>query len=233
MRTVVGGMDDWGGLDLSAALAEGKKAFPTLPLHLVAHSVGSLLVGAAEGADCLSKMVFFGPHTGYWRDYGSRWRWILYLIWHVLMPAATRTFGYFPGRLLHLGEDLPRQAALDWAARKQPQLVRTKLQQQRFGPLLSRFGKVRAQTLAMSITDDAFAPPEAGRRLLQLYPNLSLVEHEAITPRSVDAPRLGHFGFFRRPYCFFFWSRALEWLLPSVTSVSLPLTASRHTFLAR
>ena len=72
--------------------------FPICRLAAVAHSVGTLLIGAAPGATKLARFVFLGAHTGYWRDYHAKWRVPLFLTWHVLMPAVTRLVGFFPGR---------------------------------------------------------------------------------------------------------------------------------------
>jgi predicted alpha/beta hydrolase len=213
LRKLKAGMDDWAVQDLGAALAEARAAYPQLPLSAVAHSVGTLYVGATPDAQRLSKLVFFGPHTGYWRDYGPRWRWLMRVVWHGVMPAVTKRVGYFPGRALRLGEDLPSQVALDWAARRQPEMAATPDSARRFGPALSRYGETRADTLALSISDDAFAPPAAARRLLSLYPNLTVV-HETITPASLGCRRLGHLGFLRRPAGEFFWRRAAAWLIP-------------------
>jgi hypothetical protein len=34
------------------------------------------------------------------------------------MPLVTRVVGFFPGRMLHLGDDIPRGVALQWAGRR-------------------------------------------------------------------------------------------------------------------
>jgi predicted alpha/beta hydrolase len=212
LRGFDAGMDVWAKYDFSAAVATAHAAYPGLPLAAVAHSVGTLYVGGAADSARLSRLVFLAPHTGYWRDYGRRWRWLLYLTWHVFMPAVTRRVGYFPGRALGLGEDLPKQAALDWAGRRQPEVAHTPDEVARFGPGLARYHETRAETLALSISDDAFAPPAAAQRLLANYPSLHVV-HETVTPASLGLRRLGHFGFLRRPAGEFFWERIADWVI--------------------
>src|SRR5262249_4914865 len=198
--------------DLGAALALAHGTFPQLPLEALAHSVGALLIGAAPEAVRLSRLVFFAPHTGYWRDYAPRWRWLLHFTVHCLMPAVNKIVGYFPGRALGLGEDLPAGIARDWAGRRQPEFFIVG-DSRPIDELLGRYTNVRASTLALSVSDDAFAPGTAARRLLALYPNLT-VRHEVVTPASVGSRRLGHFGFLRRPAGEAFWERAAAWLLP-------------------
>jgi predicted alpha/beta hydrolase len=154
------------------------------------------------------------------------------------MPALTRMCGYFPGRVLRLGEDLPRQAALDWAERRQPDLVANADQRRRFGPWMTRYERPKAATLALSVTDDAFAPPAAAERLLAMYPNLS-VERRVVAPADVGARRLGHLCFIRRDTGPFFADLAADWLFdrtslrdashgrPRSEAVGLPVPATR------
>jgi len=221
IRELRAGMDHWAGLDFAAALALARTRYPDISLSVVAHSVGTVFVGAAPDSAHISKIVFFGAHTGYWRDYAAKWRWALFLVWHVFMPVVTKLFGYFPGRMLRLGGDLPRQAALDWAARRQPQIVKNPEDQLRFGKLLSRCAATRANVLVLSISDDAFAPPAAAARVLSLYPNVVSV-HETVTPESLGFRRLGHLGFLRKASGEFFWRRTSNWLLPPESTSKPP-----------
>lgn len=216
LRRMTSGMDDWAVRDIGAALTLAGSTYPEATLGVVAHSVGTMLVGAASGAARVSRCVFLGAHTGYWRDYHARWRVPLFLVWHAFMPAVTRTVGYFPGRALRLGEDLPRQVAHDWARRRRPALIRSRRDEQRFGPYVARYAEFRAATLSISITDDAFAPPPAAERLLAMYPNLAATR-ESVTPAKLGVKRLGHFGFLRRPAGEYFWQRAGDWLMPPAT----------------
>jgi predicted alpha/beta hydrolase len=213
LRGMASGMDDWAFHDLGAAVALAGDTYPDLPLSVVAHSVGTLMIGAAHGAARLSRSVFIGAHTGYWRDYHAKWRWPLFLVWHAFMPAVSRIVGFFPGRALRLGEDLPRQVALDWAGRLRPALVRTQEDERRFGPYLHRYAEFRAETLVLSISDDAFAPPEAAERLLAMFPSIVAVR-ETVTPASLGQSRLGHLGFLRRGPGKHLWPRIADWLLP-------------------
>lgn len=214
VRKVQSGMESWAEYDVGAALDAARAKFPNGPLNVIAHSVSTLFVGATPQAKGLSRLVFLGPHTGYWRDYGRRWRPLLYLTWHVFMPAMTRLFGYFPGRVLKLGENLPPRIAFDWAGRRQPGLIGTPDDDRRFTRLLAGFRDIRAEALALSVSDDAFAPPEAAHRLLGMYPGLE-VTHRVTSPAALGRSRVGHLGFLRRPTGVFFWRQAAEWLIPT------------------
>jgi predicted alpha/beta hydrolase len=212
LRGFKAGTEDWGQLDFGAALAKARAVFPDQPVQVVAHSIGALLVGAAPDASRLERLVFFGPHTGYYGDYLLRWRGLLYLVWHLMMPLVTKFVGYFPGRSLHLGEDLPREFALDWSRRTQPGFLTTADDRQRFGAILERYREVHARALVFSVADDAFAPPAAGKRLIAVYPNI-VATHEIIRPAAMGRRRLGHFFFLRRSKATEIWERTAAWLL--------------------
>ncbi len=212
LKGLQAGIDDWGCSDLGGALAHARTEFPGVAPRAVTHSIGAILLGAPPEAQGIDRVVLLAPHTAYWRDYGGRWRWLLYLTWHQLMPTVTRLVGYFPAKALGLGEDLPRAFALDWARRRQPDLMPTEHERRRFGAILARFDRMTAQALAISVADDAFAPPAAARRLLALYPNMPVVQ-ETVTPADLHRKRLGHMAFMRRSTGPYFWDRIAAWFL--------------------
>lgn len=212
LRGLEAGIETWGRDDFGAALAYALSTFPELPLGVIGHSIGNLMIGAASDAPRISRIVMMAPHTGYWLDYGPRWRWAMHLTWHGFMPMVTKMVGFFPGRALRLGEDLPRGFAMDWAGRRQPELMPTPKERLRFGAILADFGQLRCPTLALSVADDPFAPPAAGRRLFEAYPNLMVVQ-ESFAPADLGQRHLGHFAFLRRPAGPIFWNRIAAWLL--------------------
>lgn len=212
LRGFEAGIDHWGVQDLGAALTFAREAYPDASLGVVAHSIGTLLVGAAPDANRIARLVFLAPHTGYWRDYLDRSRWVLFLTWHILMPFVTKNVGYFPGRALGLGEDLPKGFAMDWARRRQPEFLVTVHDRDRFEKTLASYGRVTCPTLVLATTDDAFAPPNAGYRLLRNYPSL-MPEFVVVAPADIGRRRLGHFAFIRRATGEHFWNRISAWLL--------------------
>ena len=204
----------WGQKDLGGALAHARAQFPDASLDVVTHSISALILGAAPGADKISRAVFFAPHTAFWRDYGRRWRWLLYLTWHVLMPTVTLWAGYFPGRKLGLGQDLPKGFALEWGGRRTPDILSSSRNRDKWSAILADYDRFTAQTLAISVTDDAFAPPDAAKRLIAEYPNISAICH-AVRPCDLGCKRLGHMAFLREDTGPYFWQRATAWLLPA------------------
>jgi predicted alpha/beta hydrolase len=216
-------VEDWAEYDCGGAIAWLSAHFPHAELVGIAHSVGALLLGGAPNAGELSRFVLICSHTGYFGDYRLLYRIPMALVWHVLMPGLTRLFGYFPARRLRLGEDLPSGIALQWAARRTPelQLARTS-ESMRAIASLARCKALSGPALVVSFTDDAFATEAGTRRLLSNYPKLRPIWMR-IKPSDVGADRIGHFGFFRSAAREALWPRVLAYILRKSPLLDEPL----------
>ena len=86
LRGFVAGIEDWAEYDQAAALDFLRARHPRARLASVSHSIGGLVACAAPNANELAQMVFIGPHTGYFGDYATAWKWPMALMWHAVMP---------------------------------------------------------------------------------------------------------------------------------------------------
>lgn len=204
--------EDWSEWDCGGAIAWMRARYPRADLAGVAHSIGALMIGGAPNVSELSRLVFIAPHTGYYGDYAKRHRLPMAVLWHGIMPILTRIFGYFPARLLRLGENIPAGMALQWAARRTPELrpEATDSDGVRGRSMLARFGQIRIPALAVSFADDAFATVEGTRRLLDVYPGLSVTQL-VLDPAAVGMESIGHFGFFRQSAEALIWPLVLDY----------------------
>lgn len=199
LRGFAATVEDWSELDCSGAISWLRGRYPQVELVGLAHSVGAMLLGAATNSSELCRLVFIGAHTGYFGDYRRLYRAPMAVLWHGLMPMLTHGLGYFPGRVLRLGDNIPAGVALQWASRRSPDFrPRFKdLGTKRTELLLSRYAEIHAPIYALSFTDDAFATEKGTRRLLSMYSGAT-ARHDVLDPASVGLRKIGHFGFFRR-----------------------------------
>ena len=175
----------------------------------------------------INRFVFIGAHTGYVGDYLGRYRLPMALMWHGVMPVVTRVIGYFPGRALRLGDDMPREVALQWAKRRSPELhAEHGVDEMRTRAWIARHRAVTGAALVIGVADDAFATDKGARRLLALYPGLRITL-ERIVPAEVGLKRIGHFGFFRRRGEARLWPRVVAFLRESPGPVRAPSPAER------
>ena len=168
---------------LSYALAEC-----TAPVGVVGHSIGGVLAPAASNAPRAHRLVLVGAQSAYWRDWPQPQRWPMAALWHLAMPAVTAACGYFPGRALGLGEDLPRGIAMQWATRPWRDPLGA-------GPLSERYARDLPPLHLVAATDDVFATEAAVARVHAALGGRA--QRHLIDPASLGVARLGHFGLFR------------------------------------
>lgn len=204
-------MADWGTKDLAGALRALRERFPSTPRLLVGHSVGGQIAGLTPESDALDAMLFVSSQSGWWRNWSLRHQPSMVVMWHLLLPLATRIAGYTPMKRFGAGEDLPAGVGLEWArwARHPRYLMgwhgtRPDLRYARFADRPIR---------AYLIGDDAFyAPPRAVAQLLSFY-GKGAESIRRVEPRELGVKAIGHFGFFRDRFRETLWAEAAGWLL--------------------
>lgn len=212
LRRFAATVEDWSELDCAAAIAWLRRACPEAALVGIGHSVGGVLLAGAPNAGVLARIVMLGAHTGYYGDYRRALRLPMAVMWHGVMPAVTAVVGYFPGRALRLGTDLPRGVAMQWARRRAPFVRRAAdAPGDRMAQLVERCAHLAVRGLIVTASDDGFATAAGAARVRAFLPGFA-AEHWVITPREAGARRLGHFGFFRRAAAATLWPRLAAWI---------------------
>ncbi|MGU3495510.1 alpha/beta fold hydrolase [Xanthobacteraceae bacterium A53D] len=200
---------DWGEKDFDAALAFMRGRAPEAPLRVVGHSVGGFLPGLAAQAAHVDRMLTVGAQYAWLGDYAPGQRLGLILKWHLAMPALTLACGYFPGRRLGWLEDLPAGVANEWSFRR-PRFENSFPAAGR-AAVVRRMAGVRADILAISVSDDEFGTVPAVRRTLDYYTGAqrTLVR---LAPADLGRDSIGHFSLFHDSHAAGFWLDTLLWL---------------------
>jgi len=206
--------EDWSEFDCGGGVAYLRSVFPDAELVAIAHSIGTLLIGGAPNVAQISRFVFVCAHTGYYGDYLPKYRLPMAVLWHLIMPMTTRVVGYFPARLLRIGEDIPAGVAMQWAARRTPALQPDAKagDMRRAQEMIARYQNVTGRTFALGFTDDAFATEAGARRLLSAYPRLQ-PQLRLIAPSEAGMTKIGHFGFFRQEAEMLLWPLVARFVL--------------------
>src|SRR5450830_1142299 len=198
---------DWGALDFEAMLKRAQREFPGQPIDVVGHSFGGCAAGLGASGHLIRHLVTVGAQFAYWRDYAPAHRWRMFGKWHLVMPLVTMICGYFPGKRLGWLEDTPAGVVRDWST------PTARYEKRPSGRKLAAlpFSRVKAQILAVSLTDDPFGTVAAIERLLAYF-SASNRTHLRIAPEDIDESEVGHFAFFRSQYQEKLWPIALNWL---------------------
>ncbi len=199
-------MTDWAARDTEGVLAHLERCWPGTPVLLVGHSFGGQGLGLVPSAASIRAAVMIAAQSGYWGHFAGSGRLRAWPFWHLLLPLATRLFGYFPAKLLRFSEDLPAGVALEWASwgRHRDYLLREAGRKPSYEALA-------LPILALSFTDDAYAPEVSVTDMLERFPNADR-EHLHLSPADVGAQSVGHFGFFRERFEKTLWPIVGDWL---------------------
>lgn len=193
LRDFVASVEDWAELDCASAIRYMTDRFE-MPVYGISHSIGALIFGGAFNASSLAGLAMIAPHTGYVGDYRRAYQVPMALVWHGVMPLITTVVGYFPGRRLHLGEDIPAGIAMQWARRRGP--TPGPNADQRTKTFMTRLAELELPALSVTLSDDGFATLKGAERIRSYFANMSITS-VVLTPKQAHVKRLGHFGFFR------------------------------------
>lgn len=209
-------LTEWGTRDLNGVYDWVRETYDDSKLVALGHSVGCLLIGLSDHVEALDASVFVTPPHAYWRNWpGYHQTWMAGVMYG-LIPLSTLVTGYFPGRTVGFGEDLPRGVALEWArwCRSKDYLFDHLSETQ-----LERYEAFAAPSLSLSFTDDLYAPPDSVRAALDHYPNAPITERE-ISPEELDVEAIGHLGFFRERFRDSLWTDTTDWITRTLTEES-------------
>ncbi len=196
---------DW-TRDYATAIEHAKSALPDAPLYLLGHSLGAQLPGLLDNQHQVDGLLSVAAGSGYWRENAPQLKRIVPYFWFVLVPLATRLFGYFPGRKLRKVGDLPAGVILQW--RKWCLNPRYSVGAEGEAVRL-RYANARFPVMALSITDDELMTLRGTHSLVGLYENAA-TEVQRVDPAELGVRRLGHFGPFRSEQVDKLWPRLAQ-----------------------
>jgi predicted alpha/beta hydrolase len=203
------GFQAWAEHDYPAIVNHMLAMFPEQPLLIVGHSAGGWLPGITKISDRIDGILMVAALSGYWRLISAPQRYVHLLAWYVLLPVAIRMYGYWPGRI---GMKVDTSAALGlefarWA--KKPGFVFDEPSMNASEHANRFVGDLHL----FQIADDAWGTPAAVKAVHDRYPNARTRVLEAIDPKKLNVPFVGHFNFFRSAYRDTLWPLALKRLL--------------------
>lgn len=204
-------MEQWGRLDIAAALDFCAGRFPQLPLFHMGHSAGGQLMGLAHASEKLAGLVLVAanaPHASLWQG-AARFR--IVLLWYFLAPLLAAGRARFPMRRLGLSSvDVPAGVIRQWARWGRS---RGYLFNPAHGHDTVRYRNLAMPALVLEFSDDVdFAPPPAVDALLAQMPKLKVTRRRA-TPAEAGVKSIGHLGFFKEALRDTLWRETADWIL--------------------
>lgn len=199
----------WGERDMPGVLEWIKLRYPGLPRVILGHSAGAQLLGLMPNHADVTAVAAIAAGSGYWRELQRPYRYFSLLVWLGLHPVFSPVLGYFPGKLLGLGEDLPVGVITEW----RDWCLHGPYIGNRLGSTMPnhQYHAFRAPIRAWAFTDDPIAHPDSTRELFRLYTRAE-VTVVPVTPQEAGLAEIGHVGFFRSRSQAALWDQPLAWL---------------------
>ncbi len=176
---------DWGLADQPAALDALESAIPDTPLWVIGHSIGGLMMPFHANAGKVARLITVASGPVHSSDHPGLWQLYARGFWWGPAAWAAALVGYFPGRALGLGTDLPMGVFAQWR-----RWCTTK------GFYMTDIGRTlpapdwkafKGEMRVVAVADDGKVPPSAVWRLMQHYP-------EARKRQTVLRPDRGAIG---------------------------------------
>jgi predicted alpha/beta hydrolase len=172
-------------------------------IFFVGHSLGGQVAGLLDNASAIDGMATMSAQSGYWRHQGGEQKIVALFHVYLTIPLLSRVCGYTPWSLVGAGEDLPKDAGLEWAGwcRKRQYILGDESL-----PLKS-YQMFTSPVLAYSFGDDKWGRPRSVDAMMGAYPNL---ERRHVEPADFGLARIGHVGYFK-PVSLPLWQDTIAW----------------------
>ncbi|WP_244107399.1 alpha/beta fold hydrolase [Burkholderia sp. BCC0419] len=197
LRRSVARKQDWGQLDMPAALDWLLRETRARDAHLIGHSAGAQLVGLMPNHASIRSVCAISASSGYIGNIRWPMRIAASLLANLYVPVSARLFGYVPARVLGWGDDLPARVGLQWARWcRRPGYMANE-----FGIGVARhyYSEFSAPVTVVAATDDPLATPANIEDWLRWLPRAESKVH-FISPENCDGRAIGHVGMFRRAH---------------------------------
>jgi len=198
---------DW-ARDCAAVIDLAGERWPATPLFWLGHSLGGQLLGLIPNRERIHRIMTVATGNGYWLQNSWPTRRMVWWLWFVAVPLATRIAGYFPGKRLRKVGDLPRGVMEQWRRWcLNPQYVVGV----EGAAVRGAYASITTPMMSVSFTDDEMMSERSIRSLHELYASAP-IEYRRIAPRDIGVERIGHFGFFRPQFERTLWPLVPQWL---------------------
>ncbi len=189
MKRSTATMADWGIHDQQVARDHLSARFPDVPLWVIGHSLGGLMLPFQKDLDQIDRVITIAAGPAHLSAHPYPYRFVAAAYWYALGPPATLLSGYMPGKRLRFGEDIP--AGVFWQWRRW--CTSRGFFAGEIGDVLPMpdWNGVKAPVKIVAIKDDALVPPASVWRLMEFFqgaPKTQLV----VDPACYALPEIGH-----------------------------------------
>lgn len=188
-------MADWALVDQPAARAEMRRHSAGVPLWVIGHSLGAMLMPLQDGLDDVARMIVVAGGLVHHHDHPWPYRALALAFWFGHVPLAVRALGYLPGRAVGFGADLP--AGVYWQWRRWCTTRGSYLPETGTALPLPRWQDSEVPVDLFAMADDEVVPPAAVWRLADAFGDVPQ-QRTVVMPQDLGVQKIGHLGAFAR-----------------------------------
>ncbi len=201
-------LQQWGQLDLPAALTTLQQAFPDAYCHLIGHSAGGQLVGLMPNGHELRSMFNVAGSSGRLKNMKLNYRFKAHFFMNFYIPVSNLLFGHTKSQWVGMGEPLPKRVARQWQQWCNGEgYVKTA-----FGHTIHEhwYDDLSIPSMWVNAIDDDIAIDENVHDMMSVFTR-STPERLRLKPAEHGLKEIGHMKFFSRKSSEL-WRYPLEWI---------------------
>jgi len=200
-------MHDWGIKDMNAVMKHLVEEKGCTNITWVGHSIGAQLTGFIEHHAYIRKVVAINAAVGYWAYFPFPMNLGIWMMWYLVSPLMLRCYGYGKMRQIGWGEDLPRNAIIEWREWcTNPHYYRKCVHDTL---RMDRFYHFTRPVTALYTSDDYIANDKTVSLMMQFFPNAP-VNIRKIRTSEYTRHKVGHTGLFRKKFRDTLWPLIVE-----------------------
>lgn len=188
-------MSTWAMDDQPAARAEMRRRLPGVPIWVIGHSLGGMLMPLQDGIEDVDRMICVASGLVHHKDHPWPYQGLARMFWFGHVPLAVRMLGYLPGRAAGFGPDLPATVYWEWRR----WCTHPHSFYPEFGVRLPRpdWRRSGAPVDLVALADDPVCPPVSVLKLAGLY-GQEKSRFRLLSPADYGLEKVGHLGAFTR-----------------------------------
>lgn len=200
-------VSDWGEKDLESIIQHALDKHPTKTFNVVTHSGGGMLMGLAPSLKKAASILTVASPRGSLSDWKGFDFWKMSIMVYFLLPVPPIFWGYFPGKLLKVCENLPKKVAREWCywGRHPKSVIGRRPDKE------SQYQNITSTILALSFEKDFYAVKESVDKIDQLYTSANVLRKH-FTADDINEKAVGHFSFFKSEYSKYYWLIAKDFI---------------------
>ncbi len=190
-------IQDWGQLDIPAAIDALLFKTHQNQVILLGHSAGGQLLGIVPNYDKVAQVISVSGSTGHVKGLKGRTKRMAPVMFNLIFPVSSLFKGYGATNFLGMGENLPKNVAKQWAQFcSKPGYVINAIGKTIFDDY---HHEIQCPITVYWSSDDEIATEVNVKDLLRLYPNASTKMIE-LKPQENGHKTIGHMLMFKKSH---------------------------------